>query len=360
MSIYRYIHDLRDDYKAVKIVVHNELIIILLKKLVVCLKDHKADIIISKEKMIYTQKINSIEKAITSICNYTHEITSGKEALKLPGIGKGIAARIDEIIKTKHLKEIDEIMMISPNAIIINELCTVTGIGPVKAQQLIDLGITSITDLIMRWKSGELTVKKNMLTHHITVGLEYYYDIMERAPWSDIDDINTFLCSTCKLYNPKLNITTCGSYRRRLITCGDIDVLLTHDDIITDDDLISAPDYLNLFIEYLKECNFIVGSLTSDGKTKFMGVAKFDGKPGRRIDIRFITVSSKPCAMLYFTGSGDFNKIMRHKANSLGYTINEYGIYTYIDGVKGDIIPVGEEADIFKIINCLYILPHER
>ena len=31
--------------------------------------------------------------------------------------------------------------------------------------------------------------------------------------------------------------------------------------------------------------------------------------------------------MLYFTGLGDFNKIMRTEALKKGYTINEYGIY---------------------------------
>ena len=48
-----------------------------------------------------------------------------------------------------------------------------------------------------------------------------------------------------------------------------------------------------------------------DGKTKYMGICKLNSKSkGRRMDIRFIPYESKVPAILYFTGSGNFNKFM--------------------------------------------------
>jgi len=82
---------------------------------------------------------------------------------------------------------------------------------------------------------------------------------------------------------------------------------------------------------------------------------------GRRIDIRFVEHSSLGAAMLYFTGSGKFNKIMRYHANTRGFTLNEYGLYTYVNGIKGDSpIPAKTEQDIFKILGFVYLKPTER
>ena len=142
-------------------------------------------------------------------------------------------------------------------------------------------------------------------------------------------------------------------------TCGDIDVLLTHPDIKEDTD-VPKSEYLLNFIKHLSNIEFLVGNLTSEGRTKYMGVLKYKDNIAR-IDIRFISLSAYPCALLYFTGSGEFNKLMRHKANEMGYTINEYGIYTIDkDGNKDEKISVNSEKDIFDTIKCLYIEPEER
>ena len=50
--------------------------------------------------------------------------------------------------------------------------------------------------------------------------------------------------------------------------------------------------------------------------TKYMGFSKLKDNPVRRIDIRFVPFNSFHTALLYFTGSGEFNKKMRKIANS--------------------------------------------
>lgn len=360
-------YDLREVYKlsessSKKSNNYNELIITNLKELIYLTK-LKTNIEDKKEKAHDKQRIISLEKAVNVIINHKEPILNGKEAMKLDNIGKGIGARIDEILTTGTLKELEPLLKYKDtNNIdkIKTELCKITGIGEVKAEQLIKMGIKSIDDLINKWKKGEIKVEKNMLTNHIAVGLEFYYDLQQRIPWKEADSIAKFLQKKAKLINKDLQITVCGSYRRKLETCGDIDVLLTHPDIIEDED-ITTVDYLLDFIKLLTKIEFLVGNLTSEGRTKYMGVLKYKSDIGRRIDIRFIGQNAFPCALLYFTGSGLFNKLMRHRANEMGFTINEYGIYKLdSNNNKQEKIYVKSEADIFKIINCLYLEPHER
>ena len=51
---------------------------------------------------------------------------------------------------------------------------------------------------------------------------------------------------------------------------------------------------------------------------------------------------------------------MRELANTQGYTINEYGVYKYVDKKKGYKVIVKTERDIFELIGMEYLNPRER
>ena len=116
----------------------------------------------------------------------------------------------------------------------------------------------------------------------------------------------------------------CGSYRRKAKTSGDIDIIVTKDKY--------NKNILSSVIDFLKEQNFLVDDLTYNGDTKYMGICKNKKGQAIRIDIRFIKKENVPSALLYFTGSGEFNKNMRTYAIKNDYKLNEYGIYKKIDG----------------------------
>jgi len=68
-----------------------------------------------------------------------------------------------------------------------------------------------------------------------------------------------------------------------------------------------------------------------------------------------------PCALLYFTGSGHFNRSMRLWARKLGFSLSEHSLVRRItEDVKGDPIPVKTEEDIFKALGLDYRVPEER
>ena len=58
-----------------------------------------------------------------------------------------------------------------------------------------------------------------------------------------------------------------------------------------------------------------------------MGLGKIVSSPCyRRIDILYTKPKEYPFAMLYFTGSKDFNERMRGNALKLGFSMNEYSL----------------------------------
>jgi DNA polymerase beta len=312
---------------------------------------------IGEDKKKYQFKLTQFKKALSSIKSCPHEITSGTQAKELPGIGKGIGARIDEILKTGTLTELNEVRVTDDKTRIINELTTVTGIGEANALRFIEQGVTGLDDLRSKVEKGVIK-----LTHHMEIGLKYYLDIQTKIPFQEVLEIGKMMKSCIGQLYPDVMMEICGSHRRKLPLSGDIDVLLTHQKIMTEDDLIMSPvHYLKDIVRELRTIGLIVDDLTSQGDTKYMGVCMHPvNRIGRRIDIRFVTYSSYYPALVYFTGSMMLNKTMRTIALQKGYTLNEYGLYRIVSEQKNTLVPVNSERDIFDLLDLVYLEPEQR
>ena len=79
----------------------------------------------------------------------------------------------------------------------------------------------------------------------------------------------------------------------------------------------------------------------------------------RRIDIMYTKPEEYPFAILYFTGSGDFNQRMRNDMNEKGFTMNEYCVKNTDTNKKIDHL-FHTEKDIFDYFNFEYIEPENR
>lgn len=66
--------------------------------------------------------------------------------------------------------------------------------------------------------------------------------------------------------------------------------------------------------------------IAKTGSQTYMGICKVD-KIHRRIDIKVYPKSQFGYAILYFTGSAQFNRNMRVQALNYGYSLSDAGIY---------------------------------
>jgi DNA polymerase/3'-5' exonuclease PolX len=303
-----------------------------------------------KKKLINTYRLESIKKALDVIKKYDKIITDAEQLKNYDNIGNGTLKRIDEILKNGKLSEIKISQKDKKHLEIFDELEKVFGIGRKKAYLLFSkYNIKSIDDL--KEKIDNKTIVN--LPDNILIGLKYYDKIQENIPRNIIEKITNVL----KLILLKIDISllgiTCGSYRRLKETCNDIDFIIVHPKLQTKEHIKKHNiNYLEKFVKYLKNENLILASLTDDNvTTKYMGILK----DYIRIDIRFIPYVSFYSAILYFTGSRDFNKKMRFHAQNLGYLLNEYGLFKNTKMVK-----IKSEKDIFDKLSMEYITPDKR
>ena len=94
-------------------------------------------------------------------------------------------------------------------------------------------------------------------------------------------------------------------------------------------------------------------------KEKFMGIGKCPGENENhfRMDIEFLPKDEYGSGLLYFTGSGDFNKEIRYYAKKLGYKLNQHGLK---DIKNNKLLKFKSEEEIFDKLNLKYLKPYQR
>lgn len=137
------------------------------------------------------------------------------------------------------------------------------------------------------------------------IGLHYFEDFQQKIPRSEMGALFQIVSSTLDSIDKNILSEVCGSYRRGRLECGDIDIIITHENSNLLNDLL----YKVLII--LKNNNFITDNLITVDKTskKYMGVCQLTKNHlHRRIDMLVLLHQEWAFSLLYFTGSGHFNR----------------------------------------------------
>jgi len=288
-----------------------------------------------------TFKINSYNKAIGILELYDKEITLVEDIKELKGIGDKTKEKIKEFIQTGKMKIIDEIQK-DEKYILNKKLNNVYGIGPAKIKELVKV-INNFDELSLEENSHLLNDKQK-------IGIKYYDDLEKRIPYSEGVKHYNIINSIIKEISSNIEFEMVGSYRRKNKDMGDIDIL------IKENDTFQLKELINKLIEK----KYIVETL-ANGKKKFMGICKLSQKDfGRRIDIIISEKKHYYFTLLYFTGSYQFNIIMRRKALQMGLSLSEYGLTDVKTNKFIDTTDVNSEKDIFKKLEMEYVKPENR
>jgi NAD-dependent DNA ligase len=318
-------------------------------------------------------KVAAYNKAINELKKYmalpdSKEITSAQElkSLKLPKIGEKIIKKFEEFLISGTLEEVEKEKN-NP----INTFANIYGIGPVKAKELVESkNISTLEELVLR--QNELQENKlPLLNSKQQVGLKYYNDLLKRIPREEIEEFKILLESNFKetilennevQKNHKFEIV--GSYRRAKEESGDIDLIITsyNNNKIVFENFIKKLQTKNVLLEIL-----------SKGEAKSLTIGKLANASAtpRRIDFLYAPPEDYPFAILYFTGSKEFNTAMRQHALNLDLTLSEHGFYkllkkanqtkeTKIKQEKVENIVFKTEKDIFDFLHMEYKEPQDR
>lgn len=257
----------------------------------------------------------------------------------IPGIGKDLHAKIIEIVETggcemhaRLLKRLDPGIL---------EILRVRGIGPKKVKLFYEqLGIKNLKELEAAARAGELASLPGMGEKSeaaIVEALEMSSFSKERIPYAKALKIAEDYMERLKKDSPIEQMAYAGSLRRKQASVGDIDLLCTS----TEAAAVSAA--------FLKHPDIV--KVLGDGDTKSSVLLKGNVQ----VDLRVLDPENFGAALLYFTGSKNFNIQMRTVALRKGLKINEYGLF------EGEKRLAGEtEKGMFDALGMDFVEPEER
>lgn len=284
-------------------------------------------------------KARAYSKVINSIEMSTDKLDNLDGFANIKGIGDKIKEKIKEYFETGKINAVERALA-DPKFSLKRKLANLYGVGPVK-----------IKDLMEKVNSfEELKEKPELLNDKQKIGLKYYDDMIQRIPMYEGKKHYDIISKTFNKTYKDIEFELVGSYRRQNSDMGDIDILIKN-----------RPDLeLKNLITELKSSGYIIETL-ANGKNKFMGLCKLSPElPARRIDILIADPSYYYYALLYFTGSYQFNIYMRRIALQKNLSLSEYGL----KDKKGKIIDttdkIKSEKDIFDYLEIPYVLPENR
>lgn len=299
-------------------------------------------------------KARAYAKVINELKAHQGAITRIEDIENIPGIGERIRAKIQEILESGELlaaKVVREERQFN----VTEELLAIHGIGPVKARELVSKHkIRSVDDLRERFAADD-----SILNDVQAMGLKYHDEISKRIPRSEMVEHEKLLLTVIGQVSEDFEAMVVGSYRRKLENSGDIDVILKLPKKVS---AKVAGERFQSVVDRLRETGYILDILAKGAK-KCMAVVRLNNGQARRLDLLLTPESEYGYALLYFTGSGPFNVMMRQYALDKGYTLNEHRMKPVPEfepeppAVPDNLL---DEKDIFDFLGVPFIEPHKR
>ena len=292
-------------------------------------------------------RIRSYRTAAEVVQSYPEQLSSvvkdpARKLTDIAGIGKGIAAIIQEIEERGSFERRDEMLAKYPASLL--ELFSIQGIGPKSVRLLYDTyRVQTIDDLERICKEQKLRELPRMgakLEEKVLRSIGSYRKTQGRFLLSFGQRAADELIEYLKAIPGVGNVTAAGSLRRAKETIGDLDLLATGP---------GAADAIEKFVTHPK-----VHEVLGKGPTK--ASVKF-GLEGLQVDLRALAPDSFGAALQYFTGSKEHNVALRSRAQKMGLTLNEYGL-AKVEG--GERVASATEEEIYAALGLDWIAPELR
>ena len=292
-------------------------------------------------------RIRAYERAAQNIESLAEDIQgliNENRLTDIPGIAEDLAGKIKEIVKTGKLKFFEELKKSVPPGLL--DLLNIPCVGPKHAKLFYEkLKIKSVSQLQTAAREGKLLGLegiKEKTVENILKGIDLLKKGRERM------DLATAISGARELIKGLQNglpnikqISACGSLRRMKETVRDIDILAVSDE---------PEKVMDAFVNLPQ-----VKDVTAQGVTKSSIITE----EWAQVDLRVVEAKSYGAALMYFTGSKNFNIKIRQRAIKKGLKVNEYGVFS-AKGNKETYICGKTEEEVFKRLGLSYIEPELR
>ena len=284
-------------------------------------------------------RVRAYQRAAQMLESLTEDIATVAargDLQKLPGIGKDLAARIDEFVTSGRLAQLEAMRTDLPPRFL--TLLEIRGLGPRTAKLLWDrLGVDTVDRLEEICRSKEiLTVDgiREKTCENILKGIAIWRAGRTRTLLPTARAVAEHVAQALRSHGGVERLEVAGSLRRMRETVKDVDILVTSTD---PERVIATLTSLPSVIEVIAR-----------GDTK----ASVRHQDGLQIDLRVVAPEAFGAALQYFTGSRDHNVRVRELARRRGLTISEYGVFEEKSGRR---VAGGTEEDVYATVGLPWI-----
>lgn len=273
--------------------------------------DRVADMLEIKGENLF--KVRAYRKVVLTLESLPEDIERIYESGRLrniPGVGEGIAKKIEELLETGELEYYEELKKNLPAGLV--EMLLIPDVGPKTAQLLYEkLDVKSIDELEKAAKAGSVKGLEGMgekTEENILRGIELLRRRTGRMLLGTAYQLSQSIIDRLRRMDEVERITTAGSIRRMKETIGDIDILVTS---------LKPKPVMDVFVNLPG-----VTQVLAHGDTKSSVIMENQVQ----VDVRVVKSESFGAALQYFTGSKEHNIKLRELAGKKGLKISEYGV----------------------------------
>ncbi len=291
-------------------------------------------------------KIRAYFKAAENIENLAEDIETlvKEERLsQIPGIGQALREKIVEYCQTGKISAYEELIKEIPESIF--EIMEVPSVGPKKVKLFFDkLKIKDLEGLRQAAETGkllDLEGVKEKTVENILQGIKIVQAGRERMNLGVATRLAEEIIGVLQKLKEVKRIEVAGSLRRQKETVRDLDILI---------ESTNPQEVMDTFIHL--PC---VKKVNVHGDTKSSILTDND----TQVDLRVVEPRSFGAALLYFTGSKNFNVRLRQIALKKGMKVNEYGIFK-VHGEQETLLASKTEEDCLRILGLPFIPPELR
>jgi DNA polymerase (family X) len=249
-------------------------------------------------------------QAIEALPEDLASIATRGELLNIPGIGKDLAAKIQECLACGQIAYLEELRREIPAGVV--QLMRIQGLGPRTARQLFDqMGVDSIEKLealCLAHKLAGLPGIKAKTEENILKGIQVWRSGRERMPIGTALGIAEGVVGRLRELPSVRELAVAGSLRRRRETVKDIDILVVSE---------RPAEVMERFVGLQG-----VAEVLARGETKSSVRLR-----EIQVDLRVVEAESFGAALQYFTGSKQHNIRVRELAQRRGLKVSEYGVF---------------------------------
>jgi len=281
-------------------------------------------------------------ESIEALGRDINQVYAERTLTDIPGIGKTLAEKIEEMLTTGGLEFYERLSLEIPPSLV--DMLRVEGLGPKRVKQVYEnLGVSTIEELSVAAKEGKLRELPKMgakTEAKLIVAIEAlsrHGD--DRTPIGDAWTLAQEILSVLAALPGVEKTAVAGSLRRRRETIGDIDLLVAAKE---------PEQIMDTFVNLPQ-----VESVSGHGSTKSSVILL----NGMQVDLRVLPPERWGTLLSYFTGSKNHNVRLRELALKQGFSLNEHA-FTPEDG--GPEILCDTEEAVYETLGLPYILPTMR